>query len=310
MKSWLKWLACRLGLVAWARQRNRREVAVLMYHGVVADDEALAEGDWLQVRASEFRRQMAYLARHYRVVDFAEALADGADSDQPRAIVTFDDGYANNYTVALPILAALNLKATVFVATGQVGTARLFWWDRLRLAAAGQSVPAAQIARFKALPAARLEAEVDAYIADRGWTLPNAAPEAYRSLSRDELLALSRSGRVEIGSHTHGHEILEHLSDAEVTATVDASCAFLRAQGLAPRYFAAPNGDYHDRQIPLLARAGLQACVATREGLWLSAAGAYRIPRLGIGRGCALADFALALSGLPARWREWRQGGR
>jgi len=278
-----------------------------MYHGVVADDEALAEGDWLQVRASEFRRQMAYLARHYRVVDFAEALTGEVGAGKPRAIVTFDDGYANNYSVALPILAALDLRATVFVATGQVGTNRLFWWDRLHLAAAGRSVPPGEIARLKALPPSRLDAEVDAYIEQRGWTLPREAPAAYRSLGVDELQALHRSGRVEIGSHTHGHEILEHLPDAAVEATVAASCAFLREQGIAPRFFAAPNGDYRQEQIPLLARAGLQVCVATREGLWRPAEGAYRIPRIGIGRGCAMAEFALALTGLPARLREWRR---
>lgn len=303
-------LLCGLGVAAAARRWQRRRVAVLMYHGVVADNESLAEGDWLQVRASEFRRQMAWLARHYRVIGFDEALAGGAEGEdhRPCAIISFDDGYANNYRVALPILADFGLKATVFVATGRVGSEGLFWWDRLHLAAAGRTLPMAEIARFKALPAQLLDAEVDAYIRARGWHAPSTAPAAYRSLSFDELQALLQSARVEIGSHTHGHQILENLSEAETVSTLSESCAFLRRQGIVPRYFAAPNGDYLDAQIPLMQAAGLQICVATRAGLWLPATGNYRIPRIGIGRGCNLAEFEWSLSGIPAALRAWREG--
>lgn len=120
------------GLLALLRLRNRDKVSVLMYHGVMPDDVVEAEGDWLQVRASAFRAQMQYLKRYYHVCSLAEALAEiGKPSPKPRVVVTFDDGYRNNFEAAFPILRELGIPATIFVVTRMINSERLFWWDRL-----------------------------------------------------------------------------------------------------------------------------------------------------------------------------------
>lgn len=308
MRTLLFRLLNALGLAACFRLINRRKVAVLMYHGVLADDDAAGEGDWLQVRESEFRAQMAYLKAHYAVVRLGDLLgAPKPYSGKPRAVLTFDDGYANNLHRALPILREFDLPATVFVATGHVGSRRLFWWDRLHLAAPpDEKLEAARVAAFKALPPAAIDAALADTLAQRGWRAPAAAPDSYRSLSVDELRALAGSGLVEIGSHTHGHEILERLPDEEVRATLRASCEALAGWGVDARLFAAPNGDYTPAQTALIAGQGFAACVATHPALWDWPAEPYRIPRFGIGRGTGRAEFALTISGALSRLRELR----
>lgn len=202
------------GLVRLARQRHHDAVPVLMYHGVVADDEPLADGDWLQVRVSEFREHMAHLAENYTVCRIDEIFAQPPlPSERPRALITFDDGYANNLHHALPVLKEFGLPALIFLVTGHIDTQRLFWWDRLHLACLGAAAPdPAQVRALKQRSPRDIKSAVDAYLAAKRLSAPDSAPEPYRALTLKELATLADSGLIEFGSHTHGHEILERSS--------------------------------------------------------------------------------------------------
>ena len=87
------------------------------------------------VSSRSFRRQLEYVSRCFTIITFKHLLGL-AQSDQrvnwprPLAIVTFDDGYRDNITIAAPILEDLGISACFFVATGYIGTERRFAWDR------------------------------------------------------------------------------------------------------------------------------------------------------------------------------------
>lgn len=307
MKRFLFKIARLFGIVALFRRCYRGHVLVLMYHGVLPDEERCAEGDWLQVRASEFRSQMEYLARHYEVCDISRALL-GKRSARPLAIVTFDDGYANNCRTALPILRQLELPATIFVATGFADTQRLFWWDRLRHGSPDGKAPRSEeYDRLKSLHAHDIDAEVDAILDANGAGQKPLPTESYRALNRSEIAELLGSGLVELGSHTHQHEILLGLTDNEIRSTLDQSAKCLRQWGSSARWFAAPNGDFREDQIPLIQEAGFEVCVGTQTGLWKAPNERLSIPRIGIGRGLTLDEFALATCGALAWWQALRR---
>lgn len=294
----LYWLA----LPGIFRRINRRNVAVLMYHGVLPDDDPLAEGDWLQVRVSEFRRQMVFLQRHYEVIHFADVLhgeGGGAAPGRPRAIITFDDGYANNFRWALPILQEFGLPATVFTTTAFLDTQRIFWWDNLRLslARAGRDVPGEWVAALKSLHPGVIDAVLARRLAAEGIEACHSAPESYRSLNCCELRAMLESGLIRIGSHTHRHEILQHLTDHELKATLDASIRTLTDMGVKTTLFAAPNGSYSDAQNGAIRECGFEICAATHPALWHCPEDCYRVPRLPVGRGTSEEQFAVLLSG-------------
>lgn len=276
-----------------------------MYHGVVADDEALAEGNWLQLRASDFRAQLAYLKEHYDVIRIDQAFSAPAGAPtRPRAIITFDDGYANNYTVAFPLLREFGFPATVFLATAFVDTQKLFWWDRLHLGClSGPAPDPQQVRELKRRSPRDINAAVDAFLAARGGEAPTVAPEAYRVLRRDEIARMQGSGLIEFGSHTHGHEILDTLADEEIVATLEVSAEKLQKMGIAARHFAAPNGDYADAHAALIEAAGYADCFSTEQALWAAPAKPYHIPRLDVGRDCGIDHFALLISGLLQRRR-------
>jgi peptidoglycan/xylan/chitin deacetylase (PgdA/CDA1 family) len=78
-----------------------------------------------------FDRQMAYIARHYQVVplsELVERLKEGKQLPPYTAAITFDDGFRNNLTVALPILQKYHLPATVFLATSFISSDELGLW--------------------------------------------------------------------------------------------------------------------------------------------------------------------------------------
>ena len=150
-----------------------KHAPILAYHSI--DDT----GSPISVSPPAFRRQMTLLRdRGYRATSMRDWLSclESGEWDRGRSVVlTFDDGYANNHEVALPILRELGFRATVFVATDHVGgkadwaTNRdlgdqpLLTWDQLReMADAGNEVEphTRRHGRLTELTDAELEAEV------------------------------------------------------------------------------------------------------------------------------------------------------
>ncbi len=107
-----------------------------MYHQVVEDGErnrkARRTNPAYTVTIDRFREQMGWLAENgYRSLTLDDVLAPGCPLEKG-VVITFDDGWADNFSHALPILGEFGLGATVFVVTGFVGTTGYLDWERLR----------------------------------------------------------------------------------------------------------------------------------------------------------------------------------
>jgi peptidoglycan/xylan/chitin deacetylase (PgdA/CDA1 family) len=83
-----------------------------------------------------FEEQMAYLRKHFSVLSLYELLQGSQDRSLPSnsVAVTFDDGYRDNYTFALPILKKYRIPATIFLTTGCIETGQVLWFDKILLA--------------------------------------------------------------------------------------------------------------------------------------------------------------------------------
>lgn len=93
---------------------------VLMYHHIVPDDQvgsSANSGNNAVIGESQFAEEMAYLARNgYHTLLMSEVntiLQGGLSFPEKSVVITFDDGYASNYTLAYPILDKYDLKATI-----------------------------------------------------------------------------------------------------------------------------------------------------------------------------------------------------
>jgi peptidoglycan/xylan/chitin deacetylase (PgdA/CDA1 family) len=134
-KLWKKVLfVCFIGVVAllaYTEAYPPKGVPILEYH-MVNDKEA----DTYAVPTAEFKEQLDYLREQgYQTIsmlDFMKAKKGKLELPAKPIILTFDDGYEDNYTELLPILERYDMKATVFMVTNFIGTEGYLSWDQLR----------------------------------------------------------------------------------------------------------------------------------------------------------------------------------
>lgn len=121
-----------------------RGVPVLMYHRVDADVPRDPVGRDLTVEPASFEAQLRYLRDHRIATLTAAGLAQALSSgDRPSAaiVLTFDDGYDDAATAALPLLVKYGARATFYVSSGFVGTPRHLSWRQMRaMRAAGMEI--------------------------------------------------------------------------------------------------------------------------------------------------------------------------
>ncbi|MDN3920458.1 polysaccharide deacetylase family protein [Roseateles violae] len=282
-------------------------LSVLIFHRVLPAPDPLFPDE---VDARRFDALCGWLADWFNVLPLDEAVVRLNAGTLPAraACISFDDGYADNYSVALPILQRHGLPATFFIATGFLDGGRM-WNDtliesvrlsgKLKLDLSGlqdalgedlgqhalgdmigrRTALSRLIERVKYLPPESRLACVNA-IAERA----EVSPPNDLMMSSGEVRALRRAG-MQIGAHTVSHPILAKL-DAnraadEVARSRDALQALL---GERVGLFAYPNGkpgtDYLPDVHPRLVRElGFDAAVSTHWAVARRGDDAFQIPR-------------------------------
>jgi peptidoglycan/xylan/chitin deacetylase (PgdA/CDA1 family) len=287
------------GLLSPAGLRAR--LSILIYHRVTTAPDPLFP---LEATADRFDAQMAVLKRCFNVLPLAEAAARLKDGSLPAraACITFDDGYADNLTIAAPILVRHGLPATFFVATAYLDGGRMFndtvieairrardsYLDLHDLGLGRHDVSSAQakaaaighiLPIVKYLPVAQRE-EMVAALAERVADQP--LPDDLMMTS-SQVRQLHEMG-MEIGGHTHRHPILAGLSRHAVCQDVGEGRERLEAiLGARVRLFAYPNGrpgkDYLPDQARWLQAMGFDAAVSTQAGVSTHASDPWQLPR-------------------------------
>lgn len=260
-------------LASLARRKNPDHIHVLMYHRVLPEPEAsgypLAN---LVIPLEQFEAQAAWLSRRARVLPLHEALS-AEPAGQPTVCLTFDDGYADNARHAAPVLEALGLRATFYIATGFVesgglwfdGACEVFARDRAAVERAceahGIELPVSLdgwLGALKGVPASK-----------RGEILVEAgAPgrvEGCGPMTIDELRGLAERGH-EIGAHTVTHPILTMETPERVREELVGSKRTLESWiGRDVPGFCYPNGLASDEVRETARAAGYDyACVVGR----------------------------------------------
>jgi len=283
----------------WA---ERDAVIILTYHRVIETwDETL---DYSQpgmvVTAPTFERQVAILKEHFEVVTLGAVLADGntaGRSGRPRCVVTFDDGWRDNFDLAFPILRRHDIPATIFLSTDFIGTDRAFWHTELMylFASAKLSSLLSDEGAFRAYPGpvrhhlkrlARLDGAAGAHNLDpvietvKAFCDDDTIEELVHSLTKaagirrplirdrkffldwDQVRTMAAAG-IEIGSHGCSHRILTRVPAERADDELIRSKAEIeRRIGHKVQHFAFPNDDASGALLTAAATAGYRtACL-------------------------------------------------
>lgn len=283
---------------------------------------------------ARFRAHMRWLRdNRYPVLpldDAVVALRSG-QLDRPTVAITFDDGFRNNVSVALPVLEEFGLPATIYLTTGLIGTRSTTWAGRVthalrstsraRLEFAGQDFEFTDLGERVQVNRAlqrlvkaqapdcpqhavaeierRLGVEVD----------PDVAGDVdFEMLQPEDLVHARKTGLVEFGAHSASHPILSSLDDAQLESEVNGSVRTVaELTQRTCRSFAFPNGqplDYDDRSLDLLRNADVRTAVTTTQQENRAGADPLRLSRWVLGGHVGLPRLQATLLGLhPARLR-------
>jgi peptidoglycan/xylan/chitin deacetylase (PgdA/CDA1 family) len=116
-------------LFPFVKKRQSRNVQILVYHRVNDEHDSFFPATPTGV----FAKQMDYLASNFNVLSLEDAVERMRINDIPDSavVITFDDGYKDNYLNAFPILKRLSISATIFLTTEIIGSEKVIWHDRV-----------------------------------------------------------------------------------------------------------------------------------------------------------------------------------
>lgn len=277
-------------------------LTVLTYHRVLRQIDPLQPPE--QIDAACFDGHMRAARACFNVLPLPEALDMLEQGRLPdRALsITFDDGYEDNHSVALPILKRHGLPATFFICTGYLGNGLMFndivteavrrvtgphldlnWLglgQRPVGSLADKQGASKELIQFaKYLPAQQREETCS-----RLWDIcAGQTPRPALMMVPDQVQELAKLGMT-IGGHTHTHPILTKISLEEARRDVLANKEALQdITGLKPSLFAYPNGrpntDYQRAHKDLIQECGYRAAFSTARGIATRENDVFQLPR-------------------------------
>jgi peptidoglycan/xylan/chitin deacetylase (PgdA/CDA1 family) len=310
------------GAFQLAYHLGRHRLTAVTYHHVLPDGLRSPSRSEKEIYVSEFEEHVGYLARRHHVIDGAQlrACLGGAPLPPHAVLITFDDGYRNNYRYALPVLRRFGVGAIFFLTSGFVGQrANRLWYDRLDSALAANPQAAARwLSEADALPtAARTPAGLrlfvkrlppsrrDAIVAEieRATGHVGAAgmpPDRCEPMTWDEVREMAQHGMA-IGAHTATHQILAAAQD-ELGVELAQSRATIEAQLDRECWcFSYPNGeaeDFGQQEVSALRAAGFLCAFTQIPGLIGPGSDPFALPRMPVPSSPQLRIFRSRVSGL------------
>ena len=266
---------------------TKARLSVLIFHRVLPAPDALFPDE---ITASRFNELCGWLKGWFNMLTLNDAVARIKTGTLPAraACITFDDGYADNHHVAMPILQRHGLTATFFIATSFLDGGRM-WNDTIIETIRGNTTPLLDFSSLglgqypvntidqkKAAIGALINKIKYRSVAERISITEQLAHLAQVELPHDlmmtahEVKAMRHAG-MQIGAHTISHPILARLTDEQARQEIGDSKIFLE-QLLGERVglFAYPNGkpgeDFSPHTVEVVRSLGFDAAVSTQWG--------------------------------------------
>ena len=306
------------GAFWWAKRslRNNGSVIVLTFHRVLKDlayeNSTVLRG--VVVRENTFRQLAEHVSKHYQAVKVEEILP-GLPSGRLRIAFTFDDGWADNHAIALPIAKRFQIPLTIFVCPGLIGSEEPFWPERMSSLSSKSGGPLPKreidelIETLKQYSTEERDNAINELLKSNGVQPPEpGSPREKWSLSWEEILEMDRLD-VSFGSHTQTHQILTTLPADRIQTEIQLSKAALEhALGAPCRTFAYPNGNWNPMIRNMVAREGFKLAFTTERGAWTPASDPLSIPRANVYEGNVVranGKFSAAMFEYTTFWKVW-----
>jgi peptidoglycan/xylan/chitin deacetylase (PgdA/CDA1 family) len=291
----------------YRRKKTGSQIAILMYHRIAPENDS-----WLKNNRSTkplnpkiFDAQLSYISKNYEILSLeklTQYIRERKPLPKKAIVVTFDDGYKDNYLYAYPILKKYNIPSTVFLPTGHIGTGKLLWWDEiayyihytsldnLKLDNLGTYVLNSSQERLYAIDKiceelAHIPEEKKSYIIREiskkaKVRVPADLGDKRLTLNWEEIREMDNNG-VSFGAHGVNHAILTNLPFDKAKDEIITSKKEIEEKiGKKVTAFSYPNGNYNQHIIEFLENNGFSCAVGVQGKLVSLQASIFELPRL------------------------------
>lgn len=300
-------------LACYKRSVLRNKAIILMYHRVLPindlHDPPVQSGMYVSV--DSFRMHIHFLKSHFNIIsleELVERLAVGKTVNRC-CVLTFDDGWRDNFQYAYPVLKEYGVPATIFLTAGFIGTESWFWPEEvsfclLKVKNEGASLGVLPGCIQKELREkgvcleSSLEKCTDCVVELLKEKSPTERIDCMRQLKEtfgvlsngkrlllnwDEVREMEGSGLIEFGSHTMNHTLLDQLPPGEAQGEIGMSRDVIEEKtGKECVSFAYPNGNYTERTITSLEKTGFTVALTTKRGYVTPASTLLELPRVAV----------------------------
>jgi peptidoglycan/xylan/chitin deacetylase (PgdA/CDA1 family) len=284
-------------------------VIVLMYHDVCEDSDF---SSWLRVKKSSFKSQISQLQKICTFIRPSELFQKHLlSNNRLNILLTFDDGFVNQYRLALPIIENFSIPALFFISTENMQTGEIFWFDKIIMPIQMKRIDHLdlhflgldnyyfplknEILRWEAIQVLlndvkekqKIEKHIfqeilDFFEENYGSEMQRFI-EKYRPLTKDEILKMKEGGVCYFGSHSHKHEILTHLESEDMRKNLLESKSYLETVlGEPVTHISYPNGDVNQTVEMLCKEAGYDYGYTTQHGVVKEDINRMQIPRTSV----------------------------
>lgn len=292
----------------------RNKVIVLMYHRVLTANESQqsCSHPGIIVDRDLFDKQIEFISNNFNPItikQFCDWINKKISLPKNSCLITFDDGWSDNYTNAYPILEKYKVPAVIFIATNYIGSGDIFWQEKITSFLIGLSgstrnhIPFLQEIGLENYPADSTEKlYIRKYVTelkDESQEKIDAVLEKITSYSQNNHTGVSNSSidnfmdwnqvselscnGISIGSHTCSHTMLTKLSTTEVVDEATESRDILQQKlDVEISSIAYPNGNFNTSVVESVRDAGYEIAFTTREGYITQSDDRFRLKRINI----------------------------
>lgn len=330
MKELVITLFYKIGATKIARMisaRFRGDVQILMYHRVLPHSEYLQEGAGISTSTDLFEQHLKLLKEKYLVIPMAKILDKPflKQCSKPPVIITFDDGYKDNFTEALPLLEKYQLPATFYIATDMLDEKIWMWWYELNeILESKDSIEfewndqkfyfSLKTAKEKKACYSQVRKLFIAAKADQHGLILQALGGSQpltkqpQTLTWDDLRKMAINPLVTLGAHTVSHPILANISDDEVRQECMTSKLRLETEtAIKIEHFAYPFGSHLEagpREYNILRSLNFKTAVTTlAKPIDAKNMDSFAIPRLAVKKRTTAQQIDVKLSGWNYLWK-------
>lgn len=268
-------LARAYGATGGLRRLHGGRLVVLTFHRVRpgGDDPRARAMRTLDAPVPDLRRLLVWMRERYEPLALRDWIGRDSPPPRPAFAVTFDDGWADNYEHAFPVLRELGIPATIFLATQAVEECIPFWWQM-------PGLTDFEIEHLKRHSHRWIKAQMLGH------------PEFRKAHAGDfltwaQIREMGQSGLVDFGPHGHRHELLDAMAREEALEDIRQCWTLMkqRAPDALVPLLAWPNGNARDDLAADLEALGLRGAFGTRRGAIAEAAASrWDLPRNNVDR--------------------------